>query len=228
LSATRGGGDQVARRSADDIGEMAVTAPRHMSLRVNDRVALVVDAFGPLPATVAATAQDAATLVLGDQPVPPRVLHRRAAAIETAAGGRRYRAEGQLAMAAGARGRAREDAVVFHFAPPAAPPRRVHERAPAILPVTVVPMHAELPPARGLTLNVSGGGALVRGPSRLRSGAELLLHIELPDEELPIPARGAVVRADGDGLLGVRLDRMRAADRDLVMAWVRDQQRPGG
>ena len=30
--------------------------------------------------------------------------------------------------------------------------------------VTIVPIHAELPPARGLTLNVSASGALLRGP----------------------------------------------------------------
>ena len=94
-----------------------------------------------------------------------------------------------------------------------------------MLPVTVMPMHGDFAPARGLTLDISVGGALVRGPSALASGSELLLHLELPTEELPIPAKGAVVRAAGDGLLGVRLDTMRASDRELVMRWVAGTQR---
>jgi hypothetical protein len=205
---------------------MALAASQLLPLRVNDRVALIVESFMPLPATVAETAKRAATLVLDHHgPVPARVLHRRRGAIETVAGGRRYRAEGALAMVAGRRGRVRDDAVVFQFgiAPP--PQRRQHERAPAVLPVTVVPVHAELPPARGLTLDVSAGGVQLRGPARLASGSELLLHLELPNEDLPIPAKGEVVRASADGLIGVRLDSMREADRELVLRWVAEQGR---
>ena len=203
----------------------AATSPRLVPLRVHDRVALLVDAFVPLPATVAATDSRSATLVFASNGVPARVLHKRSATIEAASNGKRYRAEGEVAMAAGRRGRAREDAVVFHFTPAAPPPRRRHERAPAVLPVTVMPTRGDFAPARGLTLDISAGGALVRGPSKLHSGDELLLHLELPTEELPIPARGAVVRESGDGLLGVRLDTMRASDRELVMRWIAETQR---
>ncbi len=66
-------------------------------------------------------------------------------------------------------------------------------------------------------------GALLRGPAELADGQELLLHLHLPSEELPIPAKGEVVRHTGDGLLGVRLDRMRDADRELVLRWVASQ-----
>ena len=193
-----------------------------MSLRVRDRVALMVDAFAPLAATVAAATRSHATLLLdGAGPVPARMLHRRAAAIETALDGRRYRAEGRLAMVAGHRGKAREDAVAFHFLEASGTPmRRREERTPAVLPVTLVPIHADLPPSRGLTLNVSAGGALLRGPTGLAGGQELLMHLHLPSEELPIPAKGAVVRRTADGLLGVRLDKMRASDRELVLRWV--------
>ena len=193
-----------------------------MSLRVRDRVALIVPSFAPLPATVASTDRASATLVIDGSPIPARMLHRRPASIETAIEGRRFRAEGELAMVAGRRGRAREDAVAFHFAA-GAPLRRRETRAPAILPVTLVPVHAQLPPAQGLTLNVSAGGALLRGPSSLRDGHELLLHLHLPSEELPIPAKGEVVRRTDDGLLGVRLDRMRPSDRELVLRWIARQ-----
>jgi hypothetical protein len=35
-----------------------------------------------------------------------------------------------------------------------------------------------------------------------------------------VPAKGAVVRRAGEGLVGVRLDTMRQADRDLVARWI--------
>jgi len=194
-------------------------APRLLPIKAHDRVVLVVESLPAFPATVATTAPREATLLLDEGAVPARVLHRRAAAIETAVDGQRYRGNGELHMVA-RRGSVRDDAVLFRFAPHAPPLRRIHDRAPAILPVTVVPLPADLPPARALTVDISAGGALVRGPEALQDGHELLLHLQLPDEELPIPARGAVVRHTPDGLLGVRLDHMRPADRDLVVNWV--------
>jgi hypothetical protein len=204
---------------------MPTAAARPLSLKAHDRVVLVVEALPALPATVATTGRSEATLVLDQGAVPARVLHRRPASIETTVGGRRYRGDGELHMVSG-RGRVRDDAVRFCFQPDAPPLRRVHERMPAILPVTVVPVRADVAPARGLTVDISAGGALVRAPRAMADGHELLLHLELPGEDLPIPARGAVVRRTADGLLGVELSRMRPADRALVMDWVlRNAQR---
>jgi hypothetical protein len=199
---------------------MSTTAPRLLPLKAHDRVVLVVEALPALPATVATTGRTEATLVLEQGGLPARVLHRRPASIETTAGGRRYRGDGELHMVTTRRGGIRDDAVLFRFATAEAKMRRVHERAPAVIPVTVVPITADLPPARALTVDLSAGGALVRSPARLERGNELLLHLQLPGEELPIPARGAVVRQTAEGLLGVRLDTMRPADRRLVVEWV--------
>lgn len=199
---------------------MSVAAPGLLPLRARDRVALVVEAMPVLPATVVATSRREATLLLGpDHALPARMLHRRPAAIEAAVGGRRYRGEGELAMVSGRRGRVRDDTVVFHFAGPARLRRR-DVRAPAVLPVTMVPVRAQLPPARALTVDISAGGALVRAPAEIASGQELLLHLQLPSEDLPIPAAGEVVRRTPEGFVGVRLDRMRPADRDLVIRWI--------
>jgi hypothetical protein len=151
--------------------------------------------------------------------VPARVLHRKPAAIEVTVEHRRYRGDGFLAMVA-RRGKVRDDAIAFHFTNEESPVRRVYTRAPAVLPVTVVPIRTPFPPSRALTVDISAGGALVRGSAGLEHGTPLLLHLELPDEELPIPAKGAVVRHTADGLTGVRLDTMRDADRELVLEWV--------
>jgi hypothetical protein len=195
-------------------------APTLMPLRPHHRVVVVVESFPALPATVAATSRAEATLLL-DRPtaVPARMLHRKPAALEISVEDKRYRGDGVLAMVA-QRGKVRDDAIAFHFTDAAPPVRRRHERAPAILPVTLVPVHAALPPARSVTLDISAGGALVRGPQGLDEGEPLLLHLELPSEQLPIPARGTVVRQTPQGLMGVRLDTMRPADRDLVLDWV--------
>jgi hypothetical protein len=201
---------------------MPDTAPRLLPLRARDQVALLVDELPALPATVVATAHQEATLVLTSAPLPARMLHRRRATLERSHEGARFRGEGRLAMVAGRRGRVLEDTVLFHFG---GEPRRAHVRRPAVLPVTLVPMAAPAPPSRALTIDVSAGGALVRSGAPLDRGEEVQLHLQLPDEELPVPAAGAVVRRTASGLLGVRLDRMRATDRELVLRWIAAQQR---
>ena len=198
---------------------MLATAPQVLPLRPHDQVVLLVEQFPALPATVVSTTKTEATLLLAAGAPPARVLHRHPAALEIVVDHKRYRGDGFLAMVA-RRGKVRDDAIAFHFTNAESPVRRVHIRAPAVLPVTLVPVRAPLPPSRALTVDISAGGALVRAPAELDHGQPLLLHIELPDEDLPIPARGAVVRRTPDGLTGVRLDTMREADRELVLAWV--------
>ena len=206
------------------VGPMLATGPHELPLHPRDRVVVDVAALPPLAATVARISGTEATLVLDEGLVPARVLHKRPAALQIAVDGRHYRGDGVLAMVARG-GRVRDDAIAFHFLSSQAPLRRVHTRAPAILPVTVVPINAPLPPARALTVDISAGGALVKSPAALGDGEALLLHLHLPEEELPVPAKGAVVRHTADGLLGVRLDKMRPADRELVVHWVLRQAR---
>jgi hypothetical protein len=202
---------------------MSVATPRLLPLRAHAQVALVVDAFPTVPATVVSTSRAAATLLLGRDTVPARMLHRRPGAVEALVDGRRFRGEGEIAMVTGRRGKVRDDTIVFHFTTGEPKLRRVHPRTPVVLPVTVVPKRAELRPANARTLDLSAGGALVRAPAALERGEELLLHLQLPTEELPIPAAGSVVRRTQDGDLGVRLDRMRPADRELVTRWIQSR-----
>lgn len=201
---------------------MLAPALQVLPLRPHDRVVVLVESFPAVAATVVETTRTEATLLLDPMGVPARVLHRRPAAIEVTVEHRRYRGDGFIAMVA-RRGKVRDDAVAFHFTNAESPVRRVHPRAPAVLPVTVVPIRTPLPAARALTVDISAGGALVRGSAGLEHGTPVLLHLELPEEELPIPAKGAVVRRTPDGLTGVRLDTMREADRELVLDWVMRQ-----
>lgn len=154
-----------------------------MPLRARAQVALVADAFPALPATVVTTTRSDATLLLGPE-------------VRGAVEGRRFRGEAEIAMVTGRRGRVRDDTVVLRFSSCAPGLRRVHPRAPAVLPATVVPVGSRLAPAPA------------------------------PAPTLDLNAGGAVVRRTSEGLLGVRLDRMRPADRDLVIRWI--QGRAGG
>jgi hypothetical protein len=190
-----------------------------LPLRTRDRVVLRVEALPGMGATVVETTRTEATLLLDSTGIPARILHRKPAAVEVLVDNRRYRGDGFVSMVA-RRGKVRDDAVAFHFTNEESPIRRVHPRAPAVLPVTLVPIHAQLESARALTVDISAGGALVRGPAGLAHGTPLLMHIELPEEDLPIPAKGLVVRRTAEGLTGVRLDTMREPDRELVLDWV--------
>jgi hypothetical protein len=192
-----------------------------LPLRTPDRVVLLPDELPAIAATVVATTTAQATLLLDDGAVPARMLHRRRGALERTHDGRRFRGEGDIAMAEGRRGRVRDDTVVFHFRPPS---RRSEPRAAASLPATLVPLDAPVGPARGLTLDISPHGVLLRSTAPLDPGSELQVHLQLPGEELPVPAAGAVVRRTADGLLGVRLDRMRPADRELVERWLKGRR----
>lgn len=207
---------------------MAATAtPRVLPLRSGAHVALLVESFDPMPATVATTSRSEAMLVLESAQVSARILHKRRASLELAIEGQRYRADGELTMVSGRWGKVREDAIGFHFGSSAPPLRRQHPRTPAILPVTFVPVQTELAPARGMTLNVSPGGVLVKAPASVSAGSALTLLLQLPSEDLPIPALGEIVRSHGHGVHGVRIERMRDADRERVLEWI-ERQRPLG
>jgi hypothetical protein len=200
----------------------ATSPPRHVPLLAGHRAVLAVEAFPALSATVAAVAPREATLVLAPEGAPPvRVLHQRPAELESERDGLRYRAGGEVAIVMGRGGTVREGVLAFRFAGGPVQ-RRVAPRAPAVLPVTLVPVEAELPAARGLTVNVSATGLLLSGPVALDAGAPLGVVLELPGDAPRVPAAGEVVRTTPDGLRGVRLDRMRPADRERVERWLRE------
>src|SRR3712207_5665453 len=151
------------------VGPMLATGPNELPLNPRDRVVVDVTSLPPFPATVARVANNEATLVLDDGAVPARVLHKRPAALQMAVGGKQYRGDGVLAMVARG-GRVRDDAIAFHFLSSQAPMRRVHTRAPAVLPVKVVPLDAPLRPTNALEVGLSARRPLLHGPPHLRRG----------------------------------------------------------
>jgi hypothetical protein len=201
---------------------MLAAPPRLVPLRAGSRAVLAVAGVSPLGVTVAAVAAGVATLVLEhDPPLPVRLLHRAPGVLDVLADGRRFRTDGLVAMVAGTGGRVRDGVLTFRPTPDGPPSRRRDPRLPAVVPVTLVPVVAELPATHGLTIDLSATGLLVRGGPGLAEGQELALQLTLPAAEPPVRAAGEVVRTTPDGLRGVRLDRLRPADRERLVRWAR-------
>lgn len=193
-----------------------------------ERVVVHVPRMAPFEAVVARVVEGGAELALTSAPgVPLRFLHHRAATVAPPNGDETL--AGTLLGVAGRHGRLRED--VLHFihareAVPAADQRRAFARVETIRPVTMVPARFKVGWLDGATRNLSAGGALVTGAARLAEGERLRLVMELdPAAGVELDLQAKVVRSDEDGLAGLRLERLGAADREQLVRWVTARQR---
>ena len=102
--------------------------------------------------------------------------------------------------------------------------RRAYVRTECIAQVVVMP--PERPPARCLTLNLSGGGMLLRGLAGVERGEVVPfdLHLDL----LPARIQGTcdVVRITPEGLVGVQFAEITEGDRDRLIrfAYMRERK----
>ncbi len=101
--------------------------------------------------------------------------------------------------------------------------RREWARVDAVVPCDVRFDDASKGLAATVTLNVSGGGALIQDPLGLPMGATVTL--ELHFDGPPVLARGHVVREAGNGAKGIELDEIRESDQDRIVRYVTARQR---
>lgn len=217
--------------------------PWQRSVAPDERVRLIVPGIGDIPARVVRAVPGAAEVFLGASgdpatPVPPRFLHGRPCHVAPPAHDATDRIEGRLVAVQTWDGSLHPALVHVVFTParpapsPATPPprrpggvqRRAFHRAPVTAPVTLVPERFRVGWLDGRTRDLSAGGALVTGAERLREGDRLRVLLELGPEEL-LDTGGRIVRIDGDGLAGLRMDRLGAADRDRLVRYVTLRQR---
>jgi hypothetical protein len=101
--------------------------------------------------------------------------------------------------------------------------RRAFVRTDCIAAVIMMPPGGT--PSRCMTLNVSGGGLLVRGLTGVEPGAVVPfdLHLDL----LPARIQGTceVVRITPDGLVGVQFSEIDAGDRDRLIHFAYTRER---
>ena len=75
------------------------------------------------------------------------------------------------------------------------------------------------------TLNLSGAGLLLGGPADLEMDELVKVDIDVGNGEIPIHARGRVVRATPDGHRGVRIEMIEEGDRERLIHFVFERQR---
>jgi hypothetical protein len=75
------------------------------------------------------------------------------------------------------------------------------------------------------TLNLSGAGMLLGGPEDLQMDEMVKVDIDVGDEEVPIHARGRVVRVTAENHKGVRIEMIEEGDRERLIHFVFERQR---
>jgi len=81
------------------------------------------------------------------------------------------------------------------------------------------------PPQRGLTLNLSGGGLLVRGLSGRQVGDELAFDLRLDLLPARIQGRCRVVRVTAEGFHGVQFSEIDEGERDRLVRFAYQREK---
>jgi hypothetical protein len=75
------------------------------------------------------------------------------------------------------------------------------------------------------SLNLSGAGLLVGGPPDLRMDDTVKVDIDVGQGEVPIHAKGRVVRETREGHKGIRIEVIEEGDRERLIHFVFERQR---
>lgn len=75
------------------------------------------------------------------------------------------------------------------------------------------------------TLNLSGAGLLLAGPEELQIDEPVKVDIDVGEGEVPIHARGRVVRETVEHHKGVRIEMIEEGDRERLIHFVFERQR---
>jgi nitrogen fixation protein len=201
---------------------MAV-APASISLPVGQKVAVRLPYVGALPATVEAASGTSLTVALA---VPDARIHRldgSEVAVEATSARGIQRFSGRLVL------RGRADVFDIEVGGDMERiQRREWARVGAVAPIRIELVdEPDVDIGRGetQTLNVSGGGVLIRDPWRLPLGVDAHVEITIEAGEPPVRALARVVRDAGPDRRGLRFDDIEAQDSERLMRYVRERER---
>jgi hypothetical protein len=102
--------------------------------------------------------------------------------------------------------------------------RRSWARVEAIAPVTVRGIDEPIG-GRTTTLNVSGGGVLIKDLWNIPLGTDVRIELEAEPGKPPIKALGRVVRESAKDEKGIRIDDIERADEERLIRYVRERER---
>jgi hypothetical protein len=198
---------------------MAVSAPQVPTIPAGEHVQVSLPHIGHLPATVESTEPGAVVLVLavGD----PRVKRLQGAevGVEHATGRGINRFGGILQLDE----RRPELLRVVIQGDAERIQRREWARVDATLAIKVRGVDE---PVGGdtVTLNISGGGVLIKDPWRMPLGIDVRIELEVEAGAAPIRALGRVVREPAADQRGIRIESIARDDEERLVKLVRDRE----
>jgi PilZ domain len=189
------------------------------SIPTGEHVQVSLPHIGLLPATVEATEPGAVVVALavGDDRV--KRLAGAEVAVEHATGRGINRFGGTLELNAG---RPELLRVVLQGGAERIQ-RREWARVEATLPISVKGIGE---PVGGdtVTLNISGGGVLVKDPWKMPLGIDVRIELEVEPGAAPIKALGRVVREPAPDQRGIRIDSIAREDSERLVRLVRERE----
>jgi len=195
---------------------MAVSAPAP-SIPSGEHVQLSLPHVGLLPATVASVEAGAIVLVLAVKDNRVQRLAGQEVAVEYKTGRGIQRFGGILQIESG------EQLRVVMQGEAERIQRREWARVDTILPIKVKGVDE---PVGGetQTLNISGGGVLVKDKWNMPLGIDVRIELQAEPGAEPIRALGRVVRVAGSDEKGVRIDSISREDEERLVRLVRERE----
>jgi c-di-GMP-binding flagellar brake protein YcgR len=198
---------------------MAVSTP--VTLPVGRKVSVRLPYVGSLPATVEASGPGTVTVALAVPDIRVKRLDGAEAMVESTTERGIQRFTGRVVL------HGRTD--VFEIALGGETERiqrREWARVGVVIPVRVEPIDApDVKAGDTSSLNLSGGGILIRDPWHLPLGTDVRLELTVDPGQPPVRALGRVVRDDGTEHKGVRFEDLSSQDSERLMRFVREKER---
>jgi c-di-GMP-binding flagellar brake protein YcgR len=195
---------------------MAVSAPAP-SIPPGEHVQLSLPHVGLLPATVSAVEGGTIVLVLAVKDARVKRLAGQEVAIEYKTGRGIQRFGGILQVDSGDTLR-----VVLHGEVERVQ-RREWARVDAILPIKIKGIDEPIE-GETQTLNVSGGGVLVKDKWNMPLGIDVRIEVQPEGGVEPIRALGRVVRVASPEEKGIRIDSISREDEERLVRLVRERE----
>lgn len=197
---------------------MAAIASSTPSIPAGEHVQLSLPHIGLLPATVETTEPGAVVLVLAVGDARVKRLGGAEVAVEHATGRGINRFNGTLEL----NDSRPEQLRVVLSGDSERIQRREWARVEATLPVSVKGIDE---PVGGetVTLNISGGGVLVKDPWKMPLGTDVRVELEV-EPGVRIQALGRVVREPAPDQKGIRIDSIGREDSERLVRLVRERE----
>jgi hypothetical protein len=198
---------------------MAVSAPQVPVVPVGEHVHVTLEPIGRLPATVEATEPGAIVLVLAIGDARVKRLAGAEVGVEqaTARGINRYGGILQIDQK-----RPEQLRVILKGAVERIQ-RREWARVDATLAIRITGIE-EHAGGDTVTLNISGGGVLVKDPWRMPLGIDVRIELEVQAGAEPIRALCRIVRQPAPDQKGLRIEDIARADEERLVRLVRERE----